>query len=179
MMYDRKPASPDGSGMAVVMERNVRAILERQREVEHRKGWQERLADAVTRFAGSMRFVYCHLALYGLWVVVNVLPTPLPKFDRSFVALAIFASVEAIFLSTFILISQNRIAAIEEERAHLDLQISLLAEHEVTRLIRLVKAMAHQMGIEEAADETLAEFEREVKPDEVLKKIEELDERKT
>jgi uncharacterized membrane protein len=57
-----------------------------------------------------------------------------PAWDSSFVALAMLASVEAIFLSTFVLISQNRMAAAADKRADLDLQISLLAEHEVTRL---------------------------------------------
>jgi uncharacterized membrane protein len=60
------------------------------------------------------------------------------------------ASVEAIFLSTFVLISQNRMAALADKRADLDLQISLLAEHEISRIIALVTSIAERMGIEEA-----------------------------
>ena len=59
-----------------------------------------------------------------------------------------FASVEAIFLSTFVLISQNRMAALADQRADLDLQISLLAEHEISRVIALATSIADRMGIE-------------------------------
>ena len=156
--------SSQQAGMALVVERNIRALLARTKEVESKRGWQERLADAITRFAGSMRFVYWHLLLYGVWILVICPGLPFPKFDPTYVVLAMFASVEAIFLSTFILISQNRMAAVQEERAQLDLQVSLLAEHEVTRLITLVKAMALKMGVEEAADDELPELQRDVQP---------------
>ena len=71
-----------------------------------------------------------------------------------------FASVEAIFLSTFVLITQNRMAAQADRRADLDLHISLLAEHEVTRLITLVSTIAERMGIAPAVNKPeLAELE--------------------
>ena len=86
-----------------------------------------------------MRFVYLHLAFFGFWIVANLGWVPaVPSWDPSFVVLAMIASVEAIFLSTFVLISQNRMAAVADKRADLDLQISLLAEHEITRLVTLV-----------------------------------------
>ena len=104
---------------------------------------QEKIAEAITRFTGSMLFVYIHLALFGFWIIANLGWVPgVPKWDESFVVLAMWASVEAIFLSTFVLISQNRMAAAADKRADLDLQISLLAEHEVTKLATLVSAMA-------------------------------------
>jgi uncharacterized membrane protein len=93
-----------------------------------------------------MRFVYLHLLLYGAWIAVNLGWTPLKPFDPSFVILAMEASVEAIFLSTFVLITQNRMAALADRRADLDLQVSLLTEHEVTRVVTLVTAMAERMG---------------------------------
>ncbi len=83
------------------------------------------------------------------------------------------ASVEAIFLSTFVLITQNRMAALADQRADLDLQISLLAEHEVTRLITLVRAIADLMGIEESRDPELSEIAKDVQPEKVLDRIEE------
>jgi uncharacterized membrane protein len=86
--------------------------------------------------------------------------------------LAMVASVEAIFLSTFVLISQNRMAALADKRADLDLQVSLLAEHEVTRLITLVAAMAERMGIDQAHDPELSELARDVKPEKVIETME-------
>ncbi len=120
------------SPMAQVVERNIHALLARRQAEERRAGWQDRLADRITLFTGSMRFVYLHAAIYGLWIIANLPGVPLPHFDPTYVMLAMVASVEAIFLSTFILISQNRMAAQAATRADLDLQVSLLAEHEIT-----------------------------------------------
>jgi uncharacterized membrane protein len=95
-----------------------------------------------------------------------------PKFDPTFVILATAASVEAIFLSTFVLISQNRSSAAADRRADLDLQINLLAEHEVTRLIALTSAIAQKLGVEEEPDSELAELKRDVAPEAVLDTLE-------
>jgi uncharacterized membrane protein len=160
-------------GLAQVVERNIRALLEHRRNEESNRTSQERIADAITRFTGSMRFVYIHLVLFGSWIVINLGWIPgIPRFDSSFVVLAMLASVEAIFLSTFVLISQNRMASLADRRADLDLQISLLAEHEVTRLITLVTAMAEQMGIEAARNPELTELSQDVAPEKVMEKME-------
>jgi uncharacterized membrane protein len=159
--------------MADVVERNIQALLSRRNQEEKTKGVQDRIADAISRFAGSMTFVYLHLIGFGLWIIVNLGWTPLPAFDPTFVILAMFASVEAIFLSTFVLITQNRMAAQADRRADLDLHISLLAEHEVTRLITLVSAMAQRMGVEPSVSHPeLAELEKDVDPEKVLDQIE-------
>jgi uncharacterized membrane protein len=167
-----------GSDMAAVVERNIRALIAHRERENRKKGIQDRIADAITRFTGSMKFVYLHVAFFGLWIIVNLgwLP-PLPRFDETFVVLAMVASVEAIFLSTFVLISQNRMAALADKRADLDLQVSLLAEHEVTRLITLVGRIAKQMGIEESHDPELEELERDVAPERVLHKMDETERR--
>ena len=126
------------------------------------------MAAKVTSFTGSMAFVYIHILLFGGWIISNLPGTPLPKFDPSFVTLAMCASVESIFLSTFVLITQNRMADLADKRDDLNLQMSLLAEHEVTRLVQLVSAMAKKMGIDEAHDPELDELKRDVAPERVL-----------
>jgi uncharacterized membrane protein len=166
-IYEHPP-----SGMAQVVERNIRALLTRRHQEEQAASWPDRLAARITRFTGSMRFVYIHLAVYGLWIIVNLPWVPLPHFDPTFVVLAMAASVEAIFLSTFILITQNRMAAQAEKRAELDLQISLLAEHEITRVVTLVAAIAERLGIEASQDPELAELTQNVAPEQVLDKME-------
>lgn len=161
------------SGMAHVVERNIHALLARRHREESQQGRQQRVADAITRFTGSMPFVYLHAFVYGAWILINLGFIPLiPKFDPTFVVLAMVASVEAIFLSTFILITQNRMATAADRRADLNLQISLLAEHEVTRLVALVTAMAKKMGIDEATDPRLEELKQDVHPEEVLDTME-------
>jgi uncharacterized membrane protein len=159
--------------MARVVDRNVRALLQHRQDEQVSRSRQERIADAVTRFTGSMRFVYIHLVVFGTWIAINLGWLPFaPRFDPSFVVLAMVASVEAIFLSTFVLISQNRMAALADKRADLDLQVSLLAEHEITRLIALVTAMAERMGIEQAHDPELSELSRDVRPEKVMETME-------
>jgi uncharacterized membrane protein len=83
------------------------------------------------------------------------------------------ASVEAIFLSTFVLISQNRMAAAADKRADLDLQINLLAEHEVTKLITMVSAIADHLNIKTNIDTEIEELKQDVAPEAVLDEIEE------
>jgi uncharacterized membrane protein len=175
MQPDHRDDRPnqESPAMARVMERNIEALLARRRQEESAKGLQERIADRITRFTGSLVFVYLHLVGFGLWILVNLGWTPLPRFDPTFVVLAMFASVEAIFLSTFVLITQNRMQAQADRRADLNLQISLLAEHEVTQLVKLVHAMAHRMGVDESRDPGLSELKQDVLPEQVLDKLEE------
>lgn len=156
-----------------VLDRNIRALVEKRVSDERSRTGEERIADAVTQFAGSMRFVYLHLVIFGAWIVINLGWVPgVPRFDPSFVILAMIASVEAIFLSTFVLITQNRMADLADTRADLDLQVSLMSEHEITRVVRLVAAIGARMGIEEANDPELDELGRDVAPEQVLRQIE-------
>lgn len=119
-----------------------------------------------------MKFVYIHLLLFTTWIIWNLGWLGLQPFDPTFVVLAMFASVEAIFLSTFVLISQNRMNIQADKRADLDLQVSLLAEHEVTQLITLVTAIAKKMDITEAHNPQLWELAQNVQPEKVLDTME-------
>src|SRR3954464_7368370 len=164
---------PQPADLSSSLKRNIQALAERRRQEAASATRQDRLAEAITSFTGSMRFVYLHLVLYGAWIVVNLGIIPgVPKFDPSFVILAMVASVEAIFLSTFVLISQNRMAAAADKRADLDLHISLLTEHELTKLVELVTAMAERAGVQANADPEIEEVKKDVAPEVVLDEIE-------
>lgn len=156
--------------MAGVLRRNIDVLKQRRRAAALRAPWSEVLAQRITDFAGSMGFVFLHLGVFGVWIGVNLLGPEAAHFDPTLVVLAMAASVEAIFLSTFVLISQNRMAAAQEERAELDLQINLLTEHEVTRLIELVSRMAERLDVP-ARDSDLEELIRDVAPEAVLDRI--------
>src|SRR4028119_141347 len=154
--------SPKPPGLSSVLERNIHALNERREREITKATAQEKIAEAITRFTGSMLFVYIHLAIFGFWIVANLGWIPgVPKWDESFVVLAMWASVEAIFLSTFVLISQNRMQAAADKRADLDLQISLLAEHEITKLASLVSAIAERMGVQTEVDEELGGIQQD------------------
>ena len=160
-------------GLTPTLERNIRAVHARRQLEDARATSEERLADAITRFAGSMLFVYLHLAAVAFWVAANLGWIPdLTPWDPTFVQLATIASVEAIFLTTFVLISQNRMAQMEDKRADLDLQISLLAEHEVTKAITMMSAIAARLGVETEVDQEMDELKRDVAPEAVLDEIE-------
>src|ERR671916_800624 len=157
---------PQPPGLSSVLERNIQALKARRQREEAEATAEERIADAITRLTGSMLFVYLHLVFFGFWIIANLGWVPgVPKWDESFVVLAMMASVEAIFLSTFVLISQNRMSSAADKRADLDLQISLLAEHEVTKIATLVSAIAERMDVRTDADHELHEIKQDVAPE--------------
>ena len=168
------PKSQAGEApVAGVVDRNIAALVRRRQQQRISTGLQDKIADAITRFAGSMRFVYLHLLIYGGWIVVNLGWVPIVRpFDPTFVVLAMVASVEAIFISTFVMISQNRMAAMADQRADLDLQVSLLGEHEITKIMTLVTEIAKRMDIPAAQDPELDELQENVSPERVLDRIE-------
>jgi uncharacterized membrane protein len=161
--------APDPPALGSVLRRNLQRMRERRAAEEANASFSERLSDRITAFAGSMTFAALHAIVYGLWIVANLDWLPgLKPFDPSFVILAMEASVEAIFLSTFVLISQNRMMKAAAKQSDLDLQINLLAEHELTRLVTLVDAIAQKMGVEAVERHELDEIKRDVSPEAVL-----------
>jgi len=170
---------PGPETLSASLSRNIEALAERRRQEVSHATREEKIADAVTSFAGSMRFVYVHLVLYGAWIGINLGWVPfIPQFDPSFVVLAMEASVEAIFLSTFILISQNRMAAAADKRADLDLQVSLLAEHEITKLTQMVAEIAEKLDIRAKDSPAVRDAMKDIAPERVLDEIEATDQAK-
>ena len=161
---------PQPATLNTALYRNIAAV-KRHHDAEAREaGFHERMAERISAFAGSFAFVYIHLALFGFWIVANLgWIASVPRWDPQFVVLAMVASVEAIFLSTFVLITQNRMAHMQGRQAALDLQVSLLAEHEVTRLIRQTSAIAEKLGIH--FQEDVEELKRDIAPEAVLQAI--------
>jgi uncharacterized membrane protein len=166
--------------LAKVLQRNIETLLELRCQADESRSLQDKAADWITRFSGSMTFVYLHAAWFGLWIAINLGLLErfhLKPFDEfPFGLLTLIVSLEAIFLSTFVLLSQNRQAEVADERADLDLQINLLAEHETTRILMLVAAIANNLGLDESKDPEIEELKQEVKPDLVIREIEDMKE---
>jgi uncharacterized membrane protein len=174
------PSSEGRSGLSPALERNIDALVQRRRNEQSKATTQEKAADGITAFAGSMTFVYLHLSVFGFWIIANLHWLPgVPTWDESFVVLGMVASVEAIFLSTFVLISQNRFAADADKRAELDLQISLLTEHEITKIVGLLNNMAARLKIDPEDKAELEEAASDIAPERVLDKIEETKNQRT
>ena len=163
-------SDPPGDGMNRVLTRNIEVLRDERARMVSASPLSDRIADVITRFTGSMAFVIIHIVIVVAWVLINTGALPIAAFDPTFVILATAASVEAIFLSTFVLISQNRASELADRRADLDVQINLLTEHEVTKLVGLVTSIAEKLGVPVDQGE-MSELEKDVAPEAVLERI--------
>jgi len=167
-------------GLSNVIERNIQTIIGLRLKADDERTLQERFADVITAFAGSMLFVYLHAAWFTFWILANddiLKPIGIRTFDPfPYGLLTMVVSLEAIFLATFLLISQNRQSEEAERRADLHLHIGLLTEHEVTRALQMLEAIQDKLGIHDDADSELADLEMETKPEDVLAEISRLQE---
>jgi len=162
----------DNPALSKVIERNIRTIIHLRTKAARNRNFQSRIADAITSFSGRMIFAYVHIVWFGVWILLNTGHFGIRAFDPfPYGLLTMIVSLEAIFLSTFVLISQNRIGEETERRADLDLHIGLLTEHELTRVLQMLDAIQDKLGVVDHANSDLADLEMETKPEDVLAEI--------
>src|SRR6185503_7262834 len=143
----------DDPALSSVVERNIRTIIHLGLKAARERSLQDRIADAITSYSGRMVFVYVHIVWFGLWIVLNTGRLGVRPFDPfPYRLLTMVVSLEAIFLATFVLISQNRLSEAVEHRANLGLQIGLLTEHELTRVLQMLDAIQDKIGIKNDED---------------------------
>ncbi len=130
----------------------------------------EKISEIVAVFCGSMTFVYVHIVWFVSWIIINsvFIQFQFDPFPYTFLTLVV--SLEAIFLSTFILISQNHETQLTERRNHLDLQINLLAEQENTKMFELLQLIAVKIGVPEDDIDTAALLEP-IEPGKLVEQI--------
>ncbi len=140
---------------------NIEAIAKLENEALERRSKTERVSDAITRFIGSFAFLALQLLLVLTWSMINLNLIPgMKAFDPfPFGILALIVSSESVVLTIFVLISQNRMTRQAERRSHLDLQVSMLAEQELTTLLRMQNKICQHFGIDvESARDQLKGF---------------------
>jgi uncharacterized membrane protein len=153
-------------------DRNVCALAELEKAAKGSAGVGERLAVRVAAFCGTIGFVWFHVVWFGAWIFSNTSslfanhPDPFP-----FTFLTLVVSLEAIFLSAFILISQNQETRVAERRSHLDLQINLLTEQENTNMLLILKSIAAKVGAGIAEVPDVDVLERPTRPERLLDQI--------
>lgn len=127
------------------------------------RSWAVRLADDLTGFFGSMGFLGLNILVFILWILVNTGYFPqIPVFDPfPFVLLITGVSLEAIFLTTIVLMSQNRSSLISSLREEMDMQVNLIAEREITKALKLLRVLLDQKGIK-IKDAELEEMLKEI-----------------
>jgi uncharacterized membrane protein len=137
-----------------IVAKNVAAIAALEAAALARRTPAERLANRIAAAAGTPTCALVHAVWFAVWVCINVGLVPMvPVFDPfPFSFLTLVVSLEAIFLSIFVLVSQNTLTAQADRRAHLDLQVNLLAEQESTRTVALLQRMAGHLGVPIASE---------------------------
>jgi uncharacterized membrane protein len=127
---------------------NIRAIVELEARSRRERGWQERISDQIAAIAGTVTFVLCHIALFIGWAAWNALAPASLRFDPyPYGLLTFFVSMEGVLMATFVLIAQNRMARQADARDHLNLQVNLLAEQEVTVMLRMLRRISDRVGV--------------------------------
>lgn len=160
---DKRPIPADA-------ESNILRIVAIEKEQKESRTIGEKVAERIAAFCGSVVFVYVHIVWFGAWITVNSI-IPAYQFDPfPYTFLTLVVSLEAIFLSTFILISQNHETKLTERRNHLDLQINMLAEEENTKMLELIQAIAKKVGVD-FDDGEVAKLLEPIDPERLVKEI--------
>jgi len=127
---------------------NIRAIVELERKTAQAERWPDRVSMRISRFAGSLRFVILQATAFVMWAVWNSVAPSAMRFDPyPWGLLTLIVSMEGVLLATFVLMAQNRMSRQSDHREHLDLQVDLLAEQEMTVVLRLLRRICDHLGI--------------------------------
>lgn len=167
---DRLYHKPDS--VEALTQQNVSAIVKLDEAARRHRTFSDRLAAAVAAFCGSIVFLWTHVLWFAGWILFNSIPGWAHFDPYPFTFLTFVVSLEAIFLSTFILISQNQETRLSERRNHLDLQINLLAEQENTKILNMLTAIASAVGADVSDDPEAAILEQATRPESLVKQIE-------
>jgi uncharacterized membrane protein len=156
-----------------VTRQNVQAMHQLEKAAMAKRNGADRVASAIARFCGRMSFVWLHVIFFAGWIAYNSLPW-FQAFDPyPFTFLTLVVSLEAIFLSTFILISQNYDMRVSERRNQLDLQINLLSEQENTKMLQILERIAKKVGAHVTDDPQVRALEEATRPESLVEQIEE------
>jgi uncharacterized membrane protein len=152
-LRDQPPDRPPLTNPAT---QNIAAIAAMERAALHERSMLDRVTDAITATAGSASFLVVHAVWFGGWIAVNLLhDRPFDPFPFGFLILLV--SLEAIFLTAIVLMTQNRMTRQADKRAHLDLQVNLLAEQELTAMLKMLTALCERLGVAVPARDNLVE----------------------
>jgi uncharacterized membrane protein len=166
-----KSTISDQNAIDDLTQRNVELIKALEESARQERTRSDQVAEFIANFCGSMTFVWVHIIWFGVWILINIVPG-LPHVDPfPYTFLTLVVSLEAIFLSTFILISQNHDAKISDRRNHLDLQINLLSEQENTKMLAMLQAIAAKVGADLEEDPHLQAMSAETEPEKVVRQI--------
>ena len=162
---------PFNPTLSNVVENNIRTLLRLRAQRSRERNLQDRLADGITYLSGRMGFVYLHVVWFAAWIATNTGQIGIKVFDPyPYGLLTMIVSLEAIFLSTFVLISQNRLSEEADRRADLDLHIGLLTETEMTVALNMLRSIQKKLEIN-TDDPAIEDLLMTTSPEDVLAEI--------
>jgi CheY-like chemotaxis protein len=170
----------DNPAISNIIQNNIRKVIQVRLKSARNKSRQDRIATGMTSFSGSMLFFYIHVVWFCIWFLLNTGHLGITPFDPyPYGFLTVVVSLEAIFLATFVLISQNLMSKEAERLTDLGLQTGLLTEHELTRVLQMLRVIQNKIGITNDEDSDLADadLEKETRLEDVLAEIERLQRR--
>jgi uncharacterized membrane protein len=146
-------------GLSATAKRNIDTIAEVEQRLAGRRTRTDRISFAIAKFFGTLRFIAAHSVFITVWFVINMrgVSSVHPFDPYPFPFLALIIGIEFIFLTTFVLMNQRLQSRREEHWAHLNLQLAILAEHEVTKNMQMLHLICNRLGIEQTT------HDREVK----------------
>ena len=159
----------------IAVQKNIETILRLEKENLKSRSTGEHIATKVTTFAGSTLSIFLHAAWFGGWILLNVgmIPGIRPFDPLPFSFLTLVVSLEAIFLTLLVLMSQNRMTKEADKRANLDLQINMLDEQETTMILRMVQKITRHLGLEEEQNDSMKELSEETDVGQVSQSLDE------
>jgi uncharacterized membrane protein len=133
-----------------------------EQEFLAQRTWADRLGDSIAGFVGTMNFVLCHVVGFVLWAVVNagIVPGIKPFDPYPYILLTMLVSMEGVLVAVFVLMKQNRMSRRADQRDHLNLQIDLLSEKEITKMLELQRLICRRLGIDVDRDAEVEEFSK-------------------
>ena len=154
-----------------ITKQNVETIARLEQATNAERANSDRVADVIANFCGSMPFVWAHVFWFAGWTIINTAPG-INHFDPfPFNFLTLIVSLEAIFLSTFILISQNHETRLSERRNQLDLQVNLQSEQENTKMLTILERIAKKVGARTDDDPSVQILEQATRPEKLIDQI--------
>lgn len=145
-----------------------------QSYINERRTMKEKLADDAVAWFGSFWFITINVISFILWIVLNIdlIPGIKPFDPYPFILLTMAVSLEAIFLAIFVLISQNRESRISDLREEIDIQVNMIAEQEITKLIHLVSYLMKHLNVPYEKDPELKRMMRPLDTEEIRLELE-------
>lgn len=134
---------------------NIETIARLEQQFLEERTFVDRVGDTVGSFVGTMTFVLLHATWFITWFAINLKLIPgVPAFDPyPFILLSVAVSCEGVLLTTFVLMKQNRMSKRADQRNQLNLQVDMLSEREITKILQMLTAISARLGLHETASE--------------------------